>query len=261
MPGADDLEDGLDYTFETSDNEDSKYPLTEDQLADESEEENIIERKDPDSTKKRFRNDKFAEKKKRKVEEITNLKSNVAKMDPQMVADYIAAKIKRKYPDLSAIELNEKILSEENISDTSEFSKERTLKKLPDFLNRYFKNILETEPRDKLIVFLAMSAIRVCDVHRELNVIAGSSLKLIKKNKLSYDIKMVSSKRSSVAVTTCGRIKKLLVEKVIDRSNIAALVVDSSYLDSKVQSIWDLDDTVSTLRELIRDSPLQIYLF
>lgn len=260
MAGGDNLDDGLDYGLEVSD-DDWGYPLAE---VGASSEEDLVEKKDEKlkkPSKKRIRNDKLALKKKQKVQQIAEVKRNVAKMDPPIIADYMAAKIKRKLPDLSSLELNERLFSQEHFKDTSDFSKERNLETLPSFLQKYFKATIEADTHEKLVVILVMSAIRVCDIHRELMSFPGGSYKLIKKNNIKYDIKAIESKKSSVAVTTCGRLKKLLDKKVIDKSKIVAFVVDSTYLDSKVQSIWDIDDTLQSLKELIDETNLQLYLF
>jgi protein CMS1 len=50
--------------------------------------------------------------------------------------DYITAKIRRKNPDLSALELSELSLAESTIRETSGFSKDRSLNNIQQFLEK-----------------------------------------------------------------------------------------------------------------------------
>lgn len=118
----------------------------------------------------------------------------------------------------------------------------------------------------KYILILSSSALRVCDVTRALKPLPGGALKLIKKNKLSYDSAALASGYSRVAVSTAGRIQKLIAEEVFKPKQVGAIVVDSTFLDSKIQNVWDLADTVQFLRSIIDAQEIEakkpfIYLY
>lgn len=70
------------------------------------------------------------------------------------------------------------------------------------------KSNTDTPPR--YIVVLAASALRVCDINRALRDSPFGSFKLIKKNKLSYDVHMFETGKSRIAVATVGRLEKIL---------------------------------------------------
>lgn len=113
-------------------------------------------------------------------------------------------------------------------------------------------------PDDKYVFIIAQSAMRVCEINRCLRSSPGGSIKLIKKNSLDYDRKMFQTGRSRIAVTTCGRLTKLLnigknspKDRIFGINQIAAIVVDSSNLDSKNQHVWDLQDTIPTIKGLM----------
>lgn len=51
-----------------------------------------------------------------------------------MIADYIASKVRFKNKDLSTIELNEMLIPQSQIKDTSDFILERTTENFPKFI-------------------------------------------------------------------------------------------------------------------------------
>ena len=122
------------------------------------------------------------------------------------------------------------------------------------------------------MLILAQSAIRVCDVMRLFKgheqTIPFGAIKLIKKNKLSYDEKASNSSPSNLLVGTVGRVAKLIENKMLDPKTISAIIVESTFLDDKLQNFWDSKDTVPflmtssspALRMMIKWRPL-IYLY
>jgi hypothetical protein len=74
-------------------------------------------------------------------------------------------------------------------------------------------------------------------------------------------IRRKANDRGGVAVSTAGRLSRLRKEDILDVSRISAVVVDSSFLDDKKQSIWDLDDTVPILKVLTHEHEVPIYLY
>lgn len=186
-------------------------------------------------------------------------------LDPIMIADYIASKVRFKNKDLSTIELNEMLIPQARFKDTSDFILERKDENFPKFIEYFMKDLLPP-PADsqkkkkkpskakkdiKYILVLSQSALRVCDVTRAFKELPGGSLKLIKKNKLSYDQQALASGVSRIAVATTGRMQKLITGKMFNPMQIAAIVADSTFLDSKVQNVWDLADTVPFIKSIL----------
>lgn len=109
-----------------------------------------------------------------------------------------------------------------------------------------------TDPsKARYVIVIAQSAMRVCDINRALRPSPGGSIKLINKNKISYDQQMFATGRSRIAVTTTGRLQKNLNNGYLKYSQIAAIVIDSSFLDAKSQHVWDLQDTIPFTKLLL----------
>lgn len=119
-----------------------------------------------------------------------------------------------------------------------------------------------TEER-KFIAIVSMSAIRACDIHRATRDISGSSLKLINKNKVDVDLKLVKSTRSRILCCTPGRLLKVLNSEDLElnKNEIKIIIVDNSYLDQKQQNIWDIKETTETLNKLTKEGGSKIYLY
>lgn len=264
---ADDLDDGLAYEVDISDNE----------------KENVS--KEPEATPKaaELPNPKkrakaqlgLHDKKKLRMEMDIAKKQNLAKeLAPEVIADYINDQIRRKNPDLSALELAEKYLHKSDIRSTAELPDERKLDNLLKFVLGRFKNMLpqsklnkkgtkqEATEERKFVAILSMSAIRACDVHRCLRDIPGSSLKLINKNKIDVDLKLVKSTWSRVLCCTPGRLQKVLntEDLPLKKSEIKIVILDHSYLDKKMQNIFNIQETTDTLKELT-NAGAKVYLY
>ena len=136
--------------------------------------------------------------------------------NPEIIAEFINNKIRRKNPNLSALELTELYFNKSEIRSTSDFKDTRNLDNLSKYINSRFKNMLpkgvkktrrkttriikgekgdddsnkdaesENKEERKFIAIVSMSAIRACDIHRATKDLVGSSLKLI--NKTNYTL-------------------------------------------------------------------------
>ncbi|KAI5960124.1 uncharacterized protein KGF55_004847 [Candida pseudojiufengensis] len=234
---ADDLDDGLEYDVQLSEDESVEQPNNTNEQA---------EQQQPDDevtvSKKRKRSEgqsNFKEKKKMKMELDTEQKKNIStESNTEVITDFINSKISRKNSNLSTLELSELYFSKDNIRSTSEYKKPRTLDNLSDYIIQRFKNMLpgkenkkenkknkknkkkegkkESEIKDeheedrKYIAIVSMSAIRACDIHRATKDLNGSSLKLINKNKVDQDLKLLKTTRSRILCCTPGRLQKIL---------------------------------------------------
>lgn len=138
---GDDLDDGLDYSYdgtgdaaevilaESGDDEietevtlkksAKKRKTTDDDTNEEKTGEKTGAKKD--QPKKKQKSSKLIEKKQAKTVSLADQKAKLATMDPSMIADYIANKVRFKNKDLSTIELNELLIPQSRIKDTSDF--------------------------------------------------------------------------------------------------------------------------------------------
>jgi protein CMS1 len=192
-------------------------------------------------------------------------KKAVARLTPALIADSIAAKTKALNKNLSSVELNDILLSESFFKDTSDFVPERNDDNLGHFISFFLKDHLAKKDQakkkknnnknKKFVLILAQSAIRVCDVTRLLKgheqTIPFGAVKLIKKNKLSYDEKALKSSPSNLLVGTVGRVAKLIENKMLDPKTISAIVVETTFLDDKLQNVWDTKDAVPFLKSIL----------
>jgi protein CMS1 len=74
-------------------------------------------------------------------EELLDLEAGVntalVRMDPQLLADYVARQTKRFGTDLSTVELSDLYINANAIRDTTDFTKVRVKENLPDFLEEF----------------------------------------------------------------------------------------------------------------------------
>lgn len=298
---ADDLDDGLLYNVYSYDGatdadllEVAEVPVSKGDGGDELPEprkEDVITNKRPASVSK------LQEKKKVKMEiDVDRKKAIATETSVEAIADYVNEQLRRKNPNLSALELSEIYFKKTDFRSSSEFTEPRTVENLSKFILARFKNMLPTSTpgkknnnKDKkrgrktnkkefpdggsvellncgqdrkFIAVFSMSALRVCDVHRTLSDIPGSSLKLINKNKLDLDLKLIRGTWSRVLCCTPGRLQKVLEAKdlPLNRNEIKIVIVDNSHLDQKMQNVFNINETSDCLKELTSVGA-KIYLF
>lgn len=294
---GDDLDDGLEYNVEFSSGEEINpdSELEDDNNASDEESKKAKTESEANNGKKRkAKTSKLQEKKKVKMEMDIAQKKNLSKeSSTDVIADFINNKISQKNPNLSTLELSELYFNKTDFRSTSEFDEEkRSLDNLTKFIIGRFKNMLpshdkknkknknkknkkedkshdssnndkdEAEER-KFIAIVSMSALRACDIHRATREISGSSLKLINKNKLDVDLKLVKTTRSRILCCTPGRLLKVLNSEDLElnKDEIKIIIVDNSYLDQKQQNIWDIKETPEALSILTKEGGSKIYLY
>ncbi|CUM53218.1 uncharacterized protein AC631_04274 [Debaryomyces fabryi] len=295
---GDDLDDGLEYNVDFSSGEEINPDSELENDNDASDQESSKAKTESESNngkKRKAKTSKLQEKKKVKMEMDIAQKKNLSKeSSTDVIADFINNKISQKNPNLSTLELSELYFNKTDFRSTSEFNEEkRSLDNLSKFILGKFKNMLpshdnkknkknknkktkkddksqdisnsdkpEVEER-KFIAIVSMSALRACDIHRATREISGSSLKLINKNKLDVDLKLVKSTRSRILCCTPGRLLKVLNSEDLElhKDEIKIVIVDNSYLDQKQQNIWDIKETPEALSILTKEGGSKIYLY
>lgn len=185
-------------------------------------------------------------------------KKNLAAMDPAIIADHIAKLVASNHSELSALEVQDRAVPEQSIVSTAEYARPRTLENYADFFVYYALSEKQKKGRD-LVLVVCMSAIRVCDIVRQLRAPEiGGALKLIKQNKFDYDKRCLKSP-CHVAVSTPGRFEKLRQLRILDYRRVSRVVVDSSMIDVKQRTVWDIDGTLELVAELSKRARIYLY--
>jgi len=184
-------------------------------------------------------------------------KKDLAAMDPPIIADFITHLVAKEHSELSDIEIQDRAVPEQQIVSTSKFEGPRNLENYANFFMDF--QLSEKGKGKDLVLVLCMSAIRVCDIVRQLRTKEiGGALKLIKQNKFDYDKRCLRSP-CHVAVSTPGRIEKLHELRIFDYKRVSRIVVDSSMIDVKQRTVWDIEGTVELVSELAKRAKIYLY--
>lgn len=100
-----------------------------------------------------------------------DIDESIGQMDPGLLADHVAKKIKRSFRELSSIELEDMYLSQKVFYDTSEFDMARRLDNLPAFLEHFSSGNESLATSDESTgsphtLVVAASGLRAADVTR-----------------------------------------------------------------------------------------------
>jgi protein CMS1 len=95
----------------------------------------------------------------------------IGHMNPGLITDHIAKKIKRSFRDLSTVEVEDKYLSQSIFFDTSDFELLRELDNLPSFMERYSASVRDLstsseEPGSPHTLVITASGLRAANVTR-----------------------------------------------------------------------------------------------
>ena len=300
------LDDGLAVDYKLSDDEEgveieeeeeSPKETTEDTTADITEDTTIVVGK-----KRKNKSEESKSQKKQKMEFEKENKKSLSNEKNDIIVEKISSKIREIFPNLSPLELSDYYLKKENVIDTSEYSKEKNLTNLSNFIetfmkelipsikeykrlrnkikkfetkkkfNKKFNKTVEIPPR-KFILILSISAIRSCDVHRATRDLEGGSVKLINKNPIGQDLKMLKTTWSRILNSTVERIDKILeiskndVERnfedglTLKEEEIDTIILDN-YIDSKLRSVLDYCETFELIKKIKDKNPnLKVYVY
>lgn len=300
------LDDGLAVDYKLSDDEEgveieeeeeSPKETTEDTTADITEDTTIVVGK-----KRKNKSEESKSQKKQKMEFEKENKKSLSNEKNDIIVEKISSKIREIFPNLSPLELSDYYLKKENVIDTSEYNKEKNLTNLSNFIetfmkelipsikeykrlrnkikkfetkkkfNKKFNKTVEIPPR-KFILILSISAIRSCDVHRATRDLEGGSVKLINKNPIGQDLKMLKTTWSRILNSTVERIDKILeiskndVERnfedglTLKEEEIDTIILDN-YIDSKLRSVLDYCETFELIKKIKDKNPnLKVYVY
>ncbi|ORY60505.1 U3-containing 90S pre-ribosomal complex subunit-domain containing protein [Pseudomassariella vexata] len=202
-------------------------------------------------------------------------------MDPQLLADHLAQKTTRFGSDLSPIELADLYISPSSIHDTTSWLEDRTLTKLPGFLEKFAKKPedLGKAPKQKgspHTIIVTGAGLRAADVVRAVRKYQTkkcSVAKLFAKHmKIEETTKFLQEHHTGVAVGTPTRLNDLVENGALSLENLERIVVDASHIDQKKRGVLDMKDTMLPVaRWLARkefkerytagDKPLQLLFY
>jgi protein CMS1 len=96
---------------------------------------------------------------------------SIGHMDPGLLSDHVAKKIRKSFRDLSTVELEDRHLSQNIFYDTSDFELPRKLDSLPSFLEHFSDSREEfsrssEHPSSPHTLVIAASGLRAADVTR-----------------------------------------------------------------------------------------------
>lgn len=308
MSDVEGLDDGLDIKYEFSEEE---LDVNEEEGGaennDDAEKEVKAETKEneePSSTGKKRKglSEGKKSKKKAKMEFEKESKAALSVEKNDIVVEKLNSKMRELFPQFSALELTEYYVNKKQVVDTSEFEGERSLENMARYIETYMKDLIpsikaykalrnklkkyETKrkfnkkfnktveiPKRKFILVLSISAIRSCDVHRATRDLEGGSVKLINKNPIGHDLKILKTTWSRILNATPGRIDKLLqVSKddvqrnfepkpVFSEEEIDTVILDN-FVDPKLRSVLDDVETYECLKKLKAVNPdLKVYVY
>ncbi|ODQ44229.1 hypothetical protein PICMEDRAFT_74836 [Pichia membranifaciens NRRL Y-2026] len=302
------LDDGLAVDYDLSENEEGtevKGEAAEDVAGEqegEPKEEETTVKEEKILSKKRKVTEAQKSKKKQKMEFEKESKKALSSEQTDIIVEKLSSKIREIFPQLSALELTDYYLSKSNVVDTNDFTPERGLAFFRQFIEMYMEDLVPsikeykklrnkikkyetkkrfnknfektvTIPKRRFILILSISAIRACDVHRATRDIEGGSIKLIQKNPIGQDLKMLRTTWSRVLNATPSRVDKILeISKMDHEKNpdagfslkedeIDAVVLDN-YVDPKLRSVLECGETFELLKKLKTANPaLKVYLY
>ncbi|KAK7738989.1 Protein cms1 [Cytospora paraplurivora] len=193
--------------------------------------------------------------------------TSFSRMDPPLLADYVARQAKRFGTDLSPVELSDLYISANAIRDTTTFTATRTKENLPDFLEEFAaaegkegkekeeakKRLGGTPPKNGAphTIVVTGGGLRAADLvrasrkfQRKGNVVS----KLFAKHfKVEEQVRFLAKNKTGIAIGTPARLMDLLDNGALSVEHLKRIVVDASYIDQKKRGVLDMKDTIMPL--------------
>ncbi|KAI4284135.1 MAG: hypothetical protein L6R38_001632 [Xanthoria sp. 2 TBL-2021] len=199
----------------------------------------------------------------------SNINTAIGKMDNRLLADYVAQRTKRFGEDLSLVELEDMHVPESAIVDTSAWDQDRLAANLPDFLIQIAQqhgastdlSQAPVKPGSPHTLVLTGAALRAAELSRVLRKFQGKEAtvaKLFAKHiKLKDATVFVKKTRINIGVGTPTRIIDLLAERALRLEKLERVIIDTSFLDCKKRSIFDMKETQQPLMRLLNMDELK----
>ncbi|KAL8854885.1 MAG: hypothetical protein Q9221_000391 [Calogaya cf. arnoldii] len=200
----------------------------------------------------------------------SEINTAISKMDNRLLADYVAQRTKRFGEDLSLVELEDMHVPESAIFDSSEWQQDRLATNLPDFITYCAqRNGMSTDlsrspkkpgsPHTLVLTGAALRAAELSRVLRKFQSKEATVAKLFAKHiKIKDAIDFVKkTRRINIGVGTPTRIIDLLKERALRLENLERVIIDTSFLDRKKRSIFDMKETQQPLMQLLNMEELK----
>ncbi|KAH3671810.1 hypothetical protein WICMUC_004528 [Wickerhamomyces mucosus] len=209
---ADDLDDGLEYQIDSSEEVDGVEIRSED-----SEDDDLVKtEEEPTSKKRRKTNDKLKEKKRIKMEQDMDAKRKVPLLDSTELSHYFTSLLLKHNQDSTQLDYFKK----QDFVDGSNYKLKRNLDNFKDFTDKYNKG---------LTIILSISRVRVGDLFKSL----GPKSKSIKVGK-GYEGKVREDTKYII-----GTVERILSLNFKAEHNIKSIILDATYQDQKSHSVLD----------------------
>ncbi|KAK4214104.1 U3-containing 90S pre-ribosomal complex subunit-domain containing protein [Rhypophila decipiens] len=183
-----------------------------------------------------------------------------ARMDGQLLADYIAQKTTRFGTDLSTVELSDLYISGNAIKDTTSWEKPRSMENLPEFMEAFAEDAkkLEGAPKAKgspHTIIVTGAGLRAANLVRSVRKFQTKDSpvgKLFAKHfKVEEQVKFLKNHRTGVAVGTPQRLIDLIENDALLTGEVKRIIVDASHIDQKKRGIMDMRETLMPLVKLL----------
>ncbi|KAF9228002.1 hypothetical protein BS17DRAFT_415778 [Gyrodon lividus] len=196
----------------------------------------------------------------------------------------------KTFPELSALELSDRLIPETSIVDTTQWTESRSLDRLVDFIikgisllpcpthvmngqtfippsviPRLHKRLSQRSkaPGAPTLLFIAGAALRVADVTRVLKDKrlrgdkGGDAAKLFAKHfKLEEHVSYLRRSKIGSAAGTPGRVGKLLCETgALAVSQLTHIILDISFRDAKNRNLLDIPETREEVFKIVLGAP------
>ncbi|KAL8794784.1 MAG: hypothetical protein Q9195_002738 [Heterodermia aff. obscurata] len=197
------------------------------------------------------------------------INSAIGKMDRQLIADWVAQRIRRFAPDMSVVELEDQYLPGRNGTmslSTTDFSQTHMIYRA--MLQGYYHYSSKRTKSSKLssaskslgsphTLVVTAAGLRAADATRTLRVFQTEDAcvaKLFAKHiKLKDALEYVKKTRMAIGVGTPTRLIDLLdAEKdALSSNKLERIIVDCSHINQKKHGIFDMKETLQPLIALL----------
>ncbi|EPQ64798.1 Bgt-2939 [Blumeria graminis f. sp. tritici] len=187
-----------------------------------------------------------------------NLNKAFARMDSQLLSDYLAQLTRRFEKDLSSLELEDNPAA--SIADSTNWDRPRNLENYPGFLEKFAENTTKLWSASKKqgaphTIIIANSGLRAADVVRCLKrfpIKEAKIAKLFAKHiKIQEAAQFLQNNRTGIAVGTPQRLEDLIEKGVLKTSVVKRIVIDASHIDQKRRGILEMRETYAPLMTLL----------
>ncbi|OCK81819.1 hypothetical protein K432DRAFT_325441 [Lepidopterella palustris CBS 459.81] len=224
--------------------------------------ETDIESKKEKKSAKRRKNKKPKNIQDEDLNEELGINVAFARMDSQLLADYINQRTAHYETDLSTVELDDRYIPARAIQDSSSFDKPRTTDHLATFLRQCCGKLrpvpqgINGSPHTLVIT---AAGLRAADITRALKtglpkegISKPQVAKLFAKHiKLKEAIDSCTKSSMDFGVGTPHRISELLENGALKCTNLKRVIIDVSHIDGKKRGILDMKELHKPLIDLL----------